>query len=59
MEKKTTSFVRVLPDTRQKLKVLAAQRTLTMQQLIECLVQAEIDREQQQQVLLRQKDNVF
>jgi predicted transcriptional regulator len=57
MEKKTASFVRVHPDTRQKLKVLAAQRTLTMQQLIECLIQAELDREQQQASL--QQDNVF
>lgn len=43
MEEKTrSSFVRVRPSTRQKLKVLAAQRGMTMQDLIEQLVTQEI-----------------
>jgi hypothetical protein len=47
MEKPKPSFVRILPNTRQRLKVLAAQRNMSMQQLIENLLQAEIAREQQ------------
>ncbi len=45
MEKKTrSSFVRLRPSTRQKLKVLAAQRGMTMYDLIEQLVSQEIER---------------
>lgn len=42
--KERNSFVRVTPETRQKLKVLAAQRNISMQQLIEQLVSQEIER---------------
>ncbi len=41
---KTSSFIRVAPETRHKLKVLAAQRNQSMQQLIEQLVSQEIAR---------------
>lgn len=46
-ENKTPSFIRVAPETRQKLKVLAAQRNMSMQQLIEQLVSQEIERSAQ------------
>ena len=43
-ENKKPSFIRVMPETRQKLKVLAAQRNQSMQQLIDTLVSQEIAR---------------
>ena len=43
-ENKTPSFIRVTSETRQKVKVLAAQRTQSMQALIEQLVSQEIAR---------------
>ena len=43
-ENKKPSFIRVTPETRHKLKVLAAQRNQSMQQLIEYLVSQEIAR---------------
>ncbi len=44
-EEKRKSFVRVHPSTRHKLKVLAAQRKMTMQDMIEWLVTQELERE--------------
>lgn len=43
-ENKKPSFIRVTPETRHKVKVLAAQRKQSMQQLIEQLVSQEIER---------------
>ncbi len=43
-ETKFNPEIRVYPQTRQKLKVLAAQRGMTMIELVEWLVNQEIER---------------
>lgn len=45
-EQKRNPVIRVYPRTRLKLKVLAAQRGMTMQDYLEWLINVQVEREQ-------------